>query len=119
MWLFSQSTYPMLLNDTLIVITPLQLKQTNLIFLEHKKYKLINIELEKQVSNYSQLYRNIIEKDSINQIQINRLQYDLNTSQKQFDNQVKINNKQKSLIKFISIGGIAVSATLLLLLLIR
>ena len=36
---FSQTTYPKIVQDSLIVITPQQLKQTNLIFTQHDKYK--------------------------------------------------------------------------------
>lgn len=46
---FSQNIYPKITKDSLIVLTPLQLKQTNLIFVEHEYYKDINTQLEKQV----------------------------------------------------------------------
>ena len=36
---FSQTTYPKVTKDSLVVITPQQLKQTNLIFTQHDKYK--------------------------------------------------------------------------------
>lgn len=54
---FSQTTYPKTLNDSLIVITPLQLKQTNLIFVEHCKLKKQVPELENKI-----LYLNKINK---------------------------------------------------------
>lgn len=46
---FSQSTYPKMTKDSLIVLTPLQLKKTNLIFVEHSKLKEENVLLREVI----------------------------------------------------------------------
>ena len=52
---FSQNTFPKIVQDSMIVITPQQLKHTNLIFLEHKKLKLEILELNKKLSLQKQI----------------------------------------------------------------
>lgn len=65
-FLSSQITYPKVSSDsTLVIITPSQLKQTNLIFLEHAKFKKINIELTRQISGFQELQINWALQDSI------------------------------------------------------
>ena len=65
MWCSSQNTYPKLINDSLVVITPQQLKATNLIFLEHKKFKLEIPELKKQLTSYESLINSYERTDSV------------------------------------------------------
>ena len=69
MYSISQNTYPKTLQDSLIVITPTQLKETNLIFLEHKTFRLKIEELDKKITLQNQiedkLNSSIILKDSI------------------------------------------------------
>lgn len=72
MWCSSQNIYPKLVNDSLIVITPKQLKSTNLIFLEHKKLKLEKVELIKQVDSYALLTANLAKADSLRKLQLER-----------------------------------------------
>ena len=43
---FSQTIYPRIVSDSLILITSSQLKQTNLIFAEHQKLKSMNVQLD-------------------------------------------------------------------------
>ena len=75
---FSQTTWkPKLVDDSLIVITPSQLKQTNLIFLEHEKLKLTNHELENQIASYQSLYDNSLKVDSLQRSVIFNMQEDL------------------------------------------
>lgn len=52
---FSQNTFPKIVQDSMIVITPQQLKHTNLIFLEHKKLKSEILELNKKLSLQKQI----------------------------------------------------------------
>lgn len=54
---FSQNIYdyPKILNDSLIVITPKQLKQTNILFLERSKLLKEKAEYKKVISNYKLL----------------------------------------------------------------
>jgi len=67
---FTQTTYPKNLNDSLVIITAEQLKQTNLIFVEHDHLTKENVLLKNKISlqdsliyNYSQI--NLIQKNNI------------------------------------------------------
>ena len=97
MHLSSQNMYPKLVDDSLVVITPQQLKASNLIFLEHKKLKLERFELAR-AELQMQMYDEAISKQ---QEQI-----------------AKMNKKNKRLTT-LSIGGFAISVGLLLALLIK
>lgn len=72
---FSQTTFPNMTKDSLIVITPLQLKKTNLIFIEHAYLKNKTKTLEELI-NLKDLYiteSKKIENAQKNQLQINNL----------------------------------------------
>jgi len=67
---FTQTTYPKNLNDSLVVITAEQLKQTNLIFVEHDHLTKENVLLKNKIDlqdsliyNYSQI--DLIQKNNI------------------------------------------------------
>lgn len=63
---FSQTTYPTIVNDSLILLTSNQLKQTNLIFAEHNMLlKKVDL-LESQTQQYKLLVDNCEKKDSLN-----------------------------------------------------
>lgn len=122
MHLSSQNMYPKLVDDSLIVITPQQLKASNLIFLEHKKLKLERFELNKQLTSYELLTANYAKTDSIRLQQLARAElqmqmYDEAIS-KQREQIAKMNKKNKRLTT-LSIGGFAISVGLLLALLIK
>ena len=122
MHLSSQNMYPKLVDDSLVVITPQQLKASNLIFLEHKKLKLERFELNKQLTSYELLTANYAKTDSIRLQQLARAElqmqmYDEAIS-KQREQIAKMNKKNKRLTT-LSIGGIAISVGLLLALLIK
>lgn len=74
---FSQDIYPKKLNDSLVVITANQLKQTNLIFLEHDKLSNENKMLYSKVALLDSLNNNYVKIDSINNITINNLKQEL------------------------------------------
>ena len=76
----SQTTYPRILSDSTVIISHKQLKQTNLIFLEHQKYKLINNELDSQIINYKKLVNNYELQDSVYNAKISYLNDELNTN---------------------------------------
>ena len=119
---FSQTTYPKLTNDSLIVITPQQLKATNLIFLEYKKLKLEVPELNKQIVTYESLINSYNQSDSLKNAQIKELTSYVEISEQIKENQLKEINRLKSknqLFKGISIGGVTVSVALLIVLLIK
>lgn len=122
MHLSSQNMYPKLVDDSLVVITPQQLKASNLIFLEHKKLKLERFELNKQLTSYELLTANYAKTDSIRLQQLARAElqmqmYDEAIS-KQREQIAKMNKRNKRLTT-LSIGGFAISVGLLLALLIK
>ena len=122
MHLSSQNMYPKLVDDSLVVITPQQLKASNLIFLEHKKLKLERFELNRQLTSYELLTANYAKTDSIRLQQLARAElqmqmYDEAIS-KQREQIAKMNKKNKRLTT-LSIGGFAISVGLLLALLIK
>lgn len=122
MHLSSQNMYPKLVDDSLVVITPQQLKASNLIFLEHKKLKLERFELNKQLTSYELLTANYAKTDSIRlqqlaQVELQMQMYDEAIS-KQREQIAKMNKKNKRLTT-LSIGGFAISVGLLLALLIK
>ena len=122
MWCSSQNTYPKLVNDSLVVITPQQLKATNLIFLEHKKFKLEIPELRKQITSYESLINSYERNDSVKNAQINRLMLHAQASEQVMQNQLREINKlesKKKLYRGLTIGGFTVSAVLLITLLLK
>lgn len=122
MWCSSQNTYPKLVNDSLIVITPQQLKATNLIFLEHKKLKLELPELNKQIVTYESLIKSYATTDSIRGIEVKRLMLHAQVSEQVMQSQLREINKlesRKKLYKGLTIGGFSVSAVLLITLLLK
>lgn len=116
---FSKDIYPKTIGDSLVVITPLQLKKTNLIFLEHRKFKLENNELKLQTDKYKQLYSNCLVMDSINTSINNQLRTELLIRDEELQKQLKIVSRQKKQIKAITIGGITISVALLVFILCR
>ena len=116
MHLSSQNMYPKLINDSLVVITPQQLKASNLIFLEHKKLKLERFELNKQLASY-ELLTDSIRLQQLARAELQMQMYDEAIS-KQQEQIAKMNKKNKRLTT-LSIGGFAISVGLLLALLIK
>ena len=90
----SQNTYypKIIINntDTLVIITPIQLKTTNYIFAEHNKFKLENIQLNNQIISYKniQINNNNIFNEQSKKIDILMMEDSLN---KVMLNQYKIN----------------------------
>lgn len=122
MWCSSQNTYPKLTNDSLIVITPQQLKATNLIFLEHKKLKLEIPELNKQIASYESLIKSYEQTDSVRNAQVKRLMLHAQASEQVMQNQLREINKLESknkLFKGLTIGGVTVSVILIATLLLK
>lgn len=92
-------------KDSLVTITPTQLKETNLIFAEHNKLLVENKLLIEQIQNYKEENGLLVKADSIKDIQINNYKS-------------TIKDKGKSLLYW-KIGGITVSTSLVLLLLLK
>jgi hypothetical protein len=74
---FSQTTYPQIVNDTLILLTSDQLKHTNLIFAEHKMLLEKTDLLESQTQQYKKLIANYEYNDSVNSelLEVNKKLY--------------------------------------------
>lgn len=122
MHLSSQNMYPKLTNDSLVVITPQQLKAANLIFLEHKKLKLERFELTEQLASYELLIANHAKTDSLRVQQLDRANLQVrmynDAISKQNEQLSKISKKNKRLTT-LSIGGLSVSVVLLVILLAK
>ena len=100
-------------QDSIVSITAQQLKYTNLIFIEHKKLLEENSLLCKHINNYQLEVRTLEQIDSIRKSQIinERILY---------ENQIKdLTSKKNKTITLWKIGGITVSASLVLLLLLK
>lgn len=94
----SQNTYPKILNDSLIVITNDQLKQTNLIFVEHSKFKEENRELYNQLSNYNALIDNYKQIDSLQIGEIKELKIRNDNLEKMYNEKIRSVTKKKNYI---------------------
>lgn len=99
-------------KDTIVSITPAQLKETNLIFAEHHKLLVENQLLSEQLNNYKEDNKLLIKTDSVRQAQIKTYK-DWNKSLTE-----TLNKRNKTLF-FWKIGGITVSSGLLILLLVK
>ena len=119
---FSQDIYPKVTKDSLIVITPQQLKRTNLIFLEHKKLlKEVNL-LDTQSKSLQAVNNNLERADSIRAIQLERCMLQVEIQDQAITSLNKTIQKKDNRIKAWknwAIGGFAVSAGLLTILLIK
>ena len=121
-WCSSQNTFPKLTNDSLIVITPQQLKATNLIFLEHKKLKLEVPELRMQINSYESLIKSYEQSDSIQNAKTERLLLHAENSEQVMQNQLREINKLESknkIFKGLTIGGVTVSVALLIAMFVK
>lgn len=111
---FTQTTYPKNLNDSLVVITAEQLKQTNLIFIEHDHLMKENVLLKSKISLQDSLIYNYSQIDSIQKNNIIKL-----TDQVNFANS-KINRLEKQFkiykpVAYISSGALITTLLILLL----
>jgi hypothetical protein len=73
----SQNTYKVSVEDSMIVITPTQLKQTNLIFNEHSKLLKENKILNGIISDYSKIVVSYKTLDSLNNTKISNYQQEI------------------------------------------
>lgn len=109
---FSQITS----TDSIVCITPEQLKITNLIFAEHSKLKYENYLLYKQVDAY-RLDNQYL--DSINQLQLQKYNNIVNSYENQIIDLNKSLEDSNRSIKIWKIGGITIGAGLLLWLILK
>jgi len=111
---FTQTTYPKNLNDSLVIITAEQLKQTNLIFLEHNYLTNENVLLKNKISLQDSLIYNYSQIDLIQKNNIIKL-----TEEVDFANS-KINKLEKQFkiykpVAYISSGALITTLLILLL----
>ena len=116
---FSQTILRETENDSTVLITSNQLKNTNLIFIEHEKLLKENALLYKQLDNYKVSNDLLVQTDSLRKKEI--AEYKLLTES--FNDEIKklnkeIKHKDKRLLSW-KIGGITISSGLLLWLLLK
>lgn len=102
----SKNTYPKILGDSIVLITPEQLKETNLIFNEHNLLKTKVPLLERKIQVLTELNDNHSKIDSLRVQEINQYKANVDKLKKS----IKIKN---TLITGIS-SGFVVSLLLLL-----
>lgn len=110
---FSQIIYPKILNDSLIVITPIQLKQCNLIFIEHEKQKLLIPQLENKIISLNKINSILEKSDSLRSIQNQKDFITINNNLKAIDNlneKIRITNIKKKRLRNWTISGFSLSA---------
>lgn len=112
----SEITYPTITNDSLITITSNQLKTANLIFVEHSKLTLENLELRNQVSLYDSALVNCFNNNNIYEKQISIMNDDLNTLQYKVEKQQGTIDRYN---KIFTIGGMSIGIALLLIILVK
>lgn len=106
-------------NDSVIGITPIQLKTTNLIFVEHEKLLKENSLLKIQLDNYVKDNQLLTQTDSIRTIQLKGYK-DLDTqNKKQIEQLNKDLSRKKRELTVWKIGGVGISVGLLLWLLVN
>ena len=111
---FSQTTYPRIVNDTLILFTSNQLKHTNLIFAEHEMLlKKVDL-LESQTRHYRELVRNYERNDTLQEgvIAANKEYYSQVINQ--LNNKLK-KQKRKTLLTSLGSAGFATLLSIILL----
>lgn len=116
---FSLNTYQRTEQDSIVSITSKQLKETNLIFVEHSRLLTENNLLLKQVENYKLDNSLLIKFDSIKTVQIENykrltLAYDFKLTQLENENK----RKDKVVLGW-KIGGVTVSIGLIMLLVFK
>lgn len=119
---FSQTIYPKLTRDSLIVITPTQLKQTNLIFLEHNKFSQEVPLLRSQILNLEDLVKKVEAADSLKASQLSlcldKISKDKSTIEDLNLTLEKSKSKNRKLVKW-TIGGFSISTGLLILFILK
>lgn len=116
---FSQNILVNESNDTVVLITPQQLKETNLIFAEHQKLLVEKKLLLNQLNNYKLDNDLLSYSDSIKSLQVDNYKNLANSYSIQIEelNQ-EVQKKNKSLLTW-KISSITISVGLLVWLLLK
>ena len=103
-------------QDSIVLITPSQLKETNLIFAEHQKLLIENNLLIEEIANYKLDNELLMETDSINKARLRAISEFYSS---EIDNLNKeISKKDKSILRW-KIGSVTVGIGLILWLLLK
>ena len=116
---FSQTTYPRIVSDSLVLITSSQLKQTNLIFVEHQKLKSMNIQLDAKFNLQEEISSIFNQSTMIKDLQIANLEAINDINKSTLLNTNKELNQYKKKQKLLVIGGCTIGVSLALLLLFK
>ena len=116
---FSQTIYPKIVSDSLVLITSSQLKQTNLIFAEHQKLKSMNVQLDAKFDLQEEISSIFNQSAMIKDLQIANLAAINDINKSTLLNINKELNQYKKRQKLLVIGGCTISASLALLLLFK
>ena len=116
---FSQTTYPRIVSDSLVLITSSQLKQTNLIFAEHQKLKSMNVQLDAKFDLQEEISYIFNQSTMIKDLQRANLEAINDINKSTLLNINKELNQYKKKQKLLVIGGCTISASLALLLLFK
>ena len=116
---FSQTTYPRIVSDSLVLITSSQLKQTNLIFVEHQKLKSMNIQLDVKFNLQEEISSLFNQSTMIKDLQIANLEAINDINKSTLLNTNKELNQYKKKQKLLVIGGCTIGVSLTLLLLFK
>lgn len=116
---FSQIILNTVEKDTTVSITPEQLKIANFIFVEHDALIRSNALLYKQLNNFEN-YNNILKEENNLQLEKIRVYEEVTNSQNieiaNLNSEIK---KKSNTIRSLEIGGITISVSLLLWLLLK
>ena len=116
---FSQNISSRIEKDSIVLITPNQLKEANLIFVEHQKLLRENDLLFKQISNYKLDNELLLKTDSLRTLQLRNYEgltesYSLKIEQ--LNKEIKRKNNALLVWK---VGGVTVGVGLLVWLLLK
>lgn len=111
---FSQTTLITTENDTMICITPQQLKTANLIFLEHDRLSKENDVMQSQINALKFLYEDELRIDSLYENVIADLNLTISEREKDIKKQEKLTKRAKRWTNVWQVIGWSSSLTLLL-----
>lgn len=116
---FSQNTSNEIRRDSIVSITSSQLKETNLIFIEHWKLLRQNDLLSLQVKNYQEENMLLMQSDSLRTMQLRNYERLSKAYSVKIDNLNKeISNKNKTIMAW-KVGGVTVTVGLMIWLLLK
>ena len=111
---FSQTTLITTENDTMVCITPQQLKTANLIFLEHSKLSKENEVMQSQINALKFLYEDELRIDSLYEDALAELSLTIEQRDKDIKRQEKLTRRAKRWTNVWQVIGWSSSLTLLL-----